>query len=893
MRNAIALLLGCLAGASLVVPAASAPLSPDSQKIYDTKVKPFLAAHCIKCHNDKKASAAFQIDHLSTDFLSGKTAGKTADHWKEMMDNINLGKMPPKKEARPNPKEAFAVVEWIAQELRNAEARAKNSSGRIPTRRLNRTEYVKTLSHLFHFDEDAATGLMDDLPADGTEGGFDRGGKSLVFDEQLLGKYVDLADLVLDRHVFAPKPKTVRKKYLTRDIRWHNAKDQNKFSTVNSYPFDSHRTGTVRLPLGPTYCEVKNGGFEFIAGWSPQCRLECAGGQWFSPWSEPLLAAGLQDGWYHIKIRAGAFKGSGARAVDQVKILFRYAPNTPIATQETIVIDAPLDKPREFTAKVYLRSGSPEIPKQYQLSWNGTKDILVRNPVTEKLEREHYNMLTRYNSLALAKRPAAELAAEKKKREELCEKFHQLVTESKPAQFIYNPEIDLKTIPRLFLESVEIEGPIVPWPPKAHTEIFFDGKTRKIDRTYLREIFVRFLPRAYRRPVEPKEVDDLVAWALKTQAKYGLSGIETVREGIKYVLCSPGFLLLEESAGPADKPRQITDYELASRLSYFLWSTMPDAELFTLAAKNKLHEPTTLTAQVRRMLADPKAQGLIRNFTGQWLKVREFDNVLTDRRLFKTYDDQLRESSRQEPYEFFQEVLTKNLSILNFVDSDFLVIDERLARHYGIEGVKGDAFRRVAIRPEHRRGGVLGMAGVLTYLSDGLRTLPVRRAAFVLESLWNAPPPPPPPDVSNLPVVKGKNLTVRARLDLHRTEPMCASCHTRVDPFGMALENYDAIGAWRDRERPDTKTPVLDVSGVLPSGRKFKDLPSYKKALLAEKERFVHAFTEKMLTYALGRPVGVTDRETTEAIIKATERDDYRMQSLIQGVVSSQAFQTK
>src|SRR6185436_5075073 len=322
---------------------------------------------------------------------------------------------------------------------------------------------------------------------------------------------------------------------------------------------------------------------------------------------------------------------------------------------------------------------------------------------------------------------------------------------------------------------------------------------------------------------------------------------------------------------------------------------MPDAELAELAADRRLQEPKTLQAQVRRMIADPRAVGFVQNFTGQWLKVREFSSVTTDRNRYKDYDDDLRDSSGREPDEFFKEVLRQDLSILNFLDSDFVVINSRLATHYGIEGVTGAGFRRVALRPEHRRGGVLGVAGVLTFLTDGLRTLPVRRGAYVLDTLWNSPPPPPPPNVGDLPPV-GKVKTVRDRLELHRQSDSCASCHAKIDPFGIALENYDAIGAWRDRhngERRDEKNPpVLDVSGVLPSGREFKTVQEFKQALLAEKERFIRGFVEKVLSYALGRPVGATDRGTIDDILKAVG-PEHRMQSLIQAVVASPPFQMK
>lgn len=229
--------------------------------------------------------------------------------------------------------------------------------------------------------------------------------------------------------------------------------------------------------------------------------------------------------------------------------------------------------------------------------------------------------------------------------------------------YVFNPEVDLQTIPRLQIESLEIEGPVLDWPPKGRTEIFFGSEERTFDQKHIREIFARFLPRAYRRPVEPREIDELVSWVLKVQEANKLSGKEAVANGVRAVLCSPGFVFLQEPTGQAQKSRLLNDFELASRLSYFLWSTMPDAELLKLAADNKLHEPKTLEAQVRRMLADPKGTSLVHNFAGQWLKVREFDSNITDRFQYRSYDDDLRDSSRREPYEFFKEVLHQNLSI--------------------------------------------------------------------------------------------------------------------------------------------------------------------------------------------------------------------------------------
>lgn len=470
---------------------------------------------------------------------------------------------------------------------------------------------------------------------------------------------------------------------------------------------------------------------------------------------------------------------------------------------------------------------------------------------------------------------------------------------------MYNPKLDIAKRPRLWLGKMEWEGPIVEWPPKGRTELFFAGEERQ-DDTYLREIFAKLLPLAYRRPVSNEELQRVVAWALKSKAEQNLSFKLAVREGVKNVLCSPKFLYLgsEERPAPVSAkrppgPQPVDSWQLASRLSYLLWSSAPDEELYRLAEQNKLRDPAALRGQVKRMIADPKAWEFVRSFAGQWLGVRNFDNgTPPNRDFYRFYDDALRDSSKREPLEFFNEVLKQDLPITNFLDSDFVVVNERLARHYEIEGVEGDQFRRVPAPADDRRGGVLGMSGILTYLADGTRTLPVRRATWVLDTLWNQPVPPPPPNAGDLPASKEKKLSVRARLDQHRQSENCASCHARVDPFGMALENYDATGMWRDRQngegmRGDKNSPALDVSGKLPNGTEFKSVQEFKAALLAEKETFVKGFAEKLLCYALGRPIGYGDHITVDEITAAAAKNEYCLQELIQATVASTFFQTK
>lgn len=875
-------------------------LTPESQEVYNTTVRPFLQTNCLKCHGEQKTLAGLRLDTLGTDFLSGKTG----DVWREVYDRIGNRSMPPKKEARPDATEASRVTDWIILELRTAEKRAKGLSGRIPTRRLNRTEYANTVRDLFFLDENFVRALEQDLPMDGKVDGFDRGGAGLFFDGAQLAKYLEMADIVLSRGVFAAKPKWTAsgRSFVREKIRWHQPKYLDRYTELPAYP-DGHplrNKEQITVPIGANWEKLVRGGIEFAgAGYHGDGGIDFHGGTWHS-WSHYWGAGDFPDGWYRMRCRAGAFRGTGEHAVDEVRLSLQYTPGTPIAAKESVVIRAPLDQPEEFELMIFLRAGTPDIPKSLRLHWNGgPKSLVVSSPEHLRLDQEWRNRQNKQEALFRKKAPAPEeREAAKKQYDEAAERYHRGM-EALDVAYVFNPEIDLDEIPRLWMEWVEIEGPVATWPPQGRTELFFDGEAREIDDSYLREIFARFLPRAYRRPVEPKEIDAVVAWVRKARDANQLSGVDAVREGVKMVLCSPGFLLLQEPAGPSAKPRRLTDHELACRLSYFLWSTMPDAELLKQADDRRLHEPSTLEAQVRRMIADPKAIGFVRNFTGQWLKVREFYSVTTDRNRYKTYDDDLRDSSLNEPFEFFKEVLLQDLSILNFLDSDFAVINSRLATHYGIEGVTGAGFRRVALRPEHRRGGVLGMAGVLTFLTDGLRTLPVRRGAYVLDTLWNSPPPPPPPNVGDLPPV-GKVKTVRDRLELHRQSDSCASCHAKIDPFGIALENYDAIGAWRDRhngERSNEKNPpLLDVGGVLPGGREFKTLPEFKRALLAEKDHFVRGFVEKMLSYALGRPVGAADRGTIDEIIRTLEPAEsrkYRMQPLIQAIIASEPFQMK
>ncbi len=405
-----------------------------------------------------------------------------------------------------------------------------------------------------------------------------------------------------------------------------------------------------------------------------------------------------------------------------------------------------------------------------------------------------------------------------------------------------NPDLlDTEAVPKLLLDWIELEGPLCEsWPPKSHQALFFKGEGATNDLGYAREMFTQFLPRAWRRPIDPAEVEPIVR-LVKQELDAGMTYESAIRCGLAAAITSPKFLYLNEPAG--EKPRLLNGYELASRLSYFLWSSMPDAALFKLASDESLQKPGALSAQVDRMLADAKSQALSDGFAVQWLRTGEYRNFNPDRRLYRDYDDALGDAMVQETLRFFDEILRKDLSTLDFIDSDWTMINERLAKFYGLSDVKGDRFRRVALPAEAHRGGLLGHAGVMMRGSDGTRTKPVRRGVYVREVLFNDPPDPPPLNVGEIePNVQGKNLTVRQRLIGHQQIASCAACHRSIDPYGLALENYDVIGAWRTKQTgeafPNGKTPDIDATGTLPNGKAFDGPAQFKQLLLEQRERF-------------------------------------------------------
>lgn len=440
----------------------------------------------------------------------------------------------------------------------------------------------------------------------------------------------------------------------------------------------------------------------------------------------------------------------------------------------------------------------------------------------------------------------------------------------------------------LRLERVELRGPAL---SVARQKLLNPARGDE-SASGARAILDAFGTNVFRRPVSPNEIAPHLKLYDGARAA-GKTHIEALRLPFVSMLISPQFLFrIESSRGPKDSAGAImvSNFELANRLSYFLWSSMPDRELFELAGTGKLHEPATLKAQVARMIADTKSASFIENFAGQWLGLRRFESAMPDPELFPNFKAGLRGAVAAEPLGFFRQIVDENRSILEFLNSDWTILNEELARHYGIRNVAGGYMRKVSLETNSVRGGVVTMAAVLTATSHPTRTSAVKRGKWALDELLGASPPPPPPNVPELEVPKkGQRAarSLRERMELHREDPKCLGCHIRMDAFGLALENFDAIGRWRDKDGDLT----IDASVQLPGGEKFNGPAEMKQMLLSHKDEFVRAFAEKMFVYAMGRGPQPGDRREIKEIVKAVEQNQYRFSALVNAIVASYPFQ--
>lgn len=444
----------------------------------------------------------------------------------------------------------------------------------------------------------------------------------------------------------------------------------------------------------------------------------------------------------------------------------------------------------------------------------------------------------------------------------------------------------------LFINRIELLGPDTNLDdryPESHKKIIFvsPGEKGLDEKQAAQQVIARFASRAFRRPVTKGEMERLMILYEMAKAD-GLNYEGSIREVVVGVMCSPHFLFkVEEMPEESEGTQPLSDYQLATRLSYFLWSTMPDEELLQQAWKGTLRQ--NIDAQVVRMLADPKAKQLTENFAGQWLEMRKLEIVQPDRHRFGSFNHQLAADMRTETEMFFQSIIDEDRSVLDLLGADYTFLNQRLAEHYGIGSVKGDEFRRVALT-DGRRGGILTQASVLTVTSNPTRTSPVKRGKWILDNVLGTPPPEAPADVPTLESQKKLTGSLREQMKQHRENAACASCHARMDPIGFALENYDAIGKWRTKDEGF----AIDASGEMPGGRQFAGADGLKKLLMEDrKDEFVHNLISKATTYALGRGVEYYDECAIQAVKIEMENSGYRFSSMIKAIVHSEPFQKR
>lgn len=779
---------------------------------FDQTVKPFFQTHCVKCHGEAKQKGDLRVDTLPPDFVNMAVAG----HWTEIMDRINAGEMPPKKQPRPNPEEIARVATWIAGQLTDAESARQAAIGeKVSFRRLSREEYRNTIHDLLGVTYDASDPAG--LPEDPDWQGFERIGNVLTLSAAHVEKYLAAGEAVLNEALaLGPQPKA--------EITHWSAPTQRTPGDVARELKTRGLLDKIRIDIVPN-----NGALDAY-----DLHVETTGD-------------------YVVRVKVSGLRPAGGRA-PRLRI---YATDLGRTLFERD-IDAPEDQPETIEFHTHLPVG--------------THLIRIVNAVPGPNPEER------------ASRPLG------------TKPFFNMHSRQ-PWQIKLTDE-DFKPLwPTLVLDSIDWQGPVQEsWPPPAHEQIFFAGEGATKDEAYAREIFARFATRAFRRQVRSDEVDRLMK-LFNTSRSLGDDFENSIKTGLLAVLSSDNFIYLIEGSAKI-RTSQLADWELASRLSYFLWSSMPDQHLMVLAMQGTLHRPDVLKDEFRRMLNDPRSAAFAVSFPRQWLQLRRVGMFEPDRKLYPDYDEYLEKSMVAETTCYFGHVLEKNLSLREFLASDWTMLNERLAVFYGIAGVNGEAMQPVALKPDDHRGGLLTQASILGLTSDGTRHRPVHRGKWVLESIYGTPPPPPPPNVSAIkPATSNEpKTTLRAKIELHRSNAVCASCHVKIDPLGLAFENYDAIGKWRTEEivrDGSGANPALDPSGELPDGRKFAGADGLKKLMVDDIDKLNTAFVAKLATYGMRRGMTFDDRKSLAAIAVQSKAHDYDLRTLVEDFVLSDLFQKR
>jgi mono/diheme cytochrome c family protein len=805
------------------------------------KIRPFLQTHCVDCHGPEVKKSGLRLDNLKFDL----TAPRVLATWIKAHDKMAHGEMPPKKQPRPPAAELAGVQAWLHAQLQNHSRRTQEKEGRVVLRRLNCNEYDATLHDLLAIN----TSVKSFLPEDNVAAGFDNVSAALEISAAHLLGYQQAAE----RAILAAIPVAPR------------------------MPFSDKRTGRQMVEKSEALKKQLLGKSLWLKDDALVVHARLA-----DHYTYIGTALTPQTGRYRVTVSAYAV-GTQGKPLTMAMIC---RPIRERGAQELRTCrDVPADKPTVFEAEFEMNRECHAWIAAWSLP-GGYEFFLKKVP----------------------------------------------------------PPIEKYDGPGLVIEWLKIEGPIGPWPPESYQRVFKDVplKARSVVKAEMEgrpipkipenrpeshwqnydplvpasprpkedaaRLIRDFLPRALRCPVA-KDLEEYYVKLVHDRLDNKYSFVDAMLHGYTAILSSTDFLFLQEPGAPElDEAKnfrstRLDGYALASRLSYFLWSSLPDATLLDAARRGDLARPGVVREQVERMLNDPRARRFTENFTGQWLDLRKFNDTSPDPRLYGEYDAYLHWSLPRETELYFDEILKNNRSLLEFIDSDWSILNERLAGHYGIAGVEGQEMRKVKLPEGSHRGGVMTQGSVLKVTADGTRTSPVLRGKWVLERIVGKPPSPPPPDIPLFePDIRGAT-TIREQLDKHRNTPACATCHNHIDPPGFALENFDAIGGWRDYYRAPKMTkrglvkgqryyrgPDVEVGGVTPDGRGFKNIDDYKRILLEDKDQLARNLTAKLLIYATGAEIQYADREVIEQIVANVRAKDYGFRELIHEIVQSRVF---
>ncbi|QDU76780.1 hypothetical protein Pan97_38370 [Bremerella volcania] len=829
---------------------------------FKSTIKPLLSQYCYDCHGPDTMEGNVQVSALDPDLLRG---GDT-DWWTEVFAAVTKGEMPPPDQYEMGDAERRQIVDWLSRELEAASALRRQSGTHSAFRRLTRYEYNYALQDLLGLPWDFAKDLP---PEPHSEEGFENSSELLHLSVSQFETYHRLAREALDRASFiGDRPPTLYWGVAMEDAASREWKQQD--DKINKAKKD-HADNPEKLAAELAKLENNFHQPHSTAYYKQLSTGRTAKAEWS----------------YHGAKYAFAptdAKPEFPASHDCVAIL-------PANRRQNLIVELGNRLPDEGTMRVTVRasrvnSDSPGYPSlQLLFGWQASNEgrALLRVsdedvPVTASADDPQ---LIQWDV------PLGEIYPRNSVR-----KTSSMGAIPSPSEYIRIAN-SAASSGDVQIDYVLVEAPVYQqWPPASHTNLFFASKHSGDELAYAREILQRFMSRAWRRIPTDAEVDRKLALFKMMRAECDHFE-EAVLEVLATILSSPQFLYVAQSP-PAERANETTattsaidNYRLASRLSLFLWCSLPDDELLKLAESGKLSGNTVLAAQVERMLKDPRSDRLSEHFVHQWLNLELLGFVN-----LKQIDPLLKEAMQHEPVALFDEILDQNASVLDFLHCDYTMVNQRLAQHYGLSGVYGNHFRRVPLEGDFRQGGLLTQPGVLAMNSDYPDSHPLKRAIWLLECLLADPPPPPPPAVPQIDLADPEiaKMTLKERIENHRNHAACKSCHVKIDPWGIAFENYDALGKWRN----DIRGKPVDASSQLFNGETLSGMDGLKRFLLENRQdQFMQAMTSKLATFALGRPLRFEDRAEVDAITAQVRLEGDGLRTMIHTIVQSDLFKSQ